>query len=77
MLQLNPQYLLKNGKEEFVILPIDEFIKIQDFLKEFYSKMKEEPNKQSKKRVAGSAKHLIIIPDSFYESLDCFQEYST
>ena len=32
MIELHPNYLEKNGKKEFVILPYEEFIKLQDEL---------------------------------------------
>jgi PHD/YefM family antitoxin component YafN of YafNO toxin-antitoxin module len=32
MIQLNPEFLKKNGKPEFVVLPYEEFLRIQDLL---------------------------------------------
>jgi hypothetical protein len=77
MLELNPQYLQKNGKDEFVILPIEEFQKIQALLKDFQPDLKVGLRNPSIQRKAGSAKHLITIPDNFYEPLESFQEYSS
>lgn len=31
-MEIHPQYLMRNGKEEFVILPFDEFVAMQDLL---------------------------------------------
>ncbi len=77
MLNLNPQYLFKDGKEEFVILPIEEFIKIQELIVKFFESSIDDKNTTLvKKRKAGTAKHLISIPDDFYMPLDSFKEYS-
>ena len=35
MVDLHPQILTKDGKEEFVVLPYDEFLRIQDELDDF------------------------------------------
>lgn len=32
MLQLNPKFLKKNGKPEFVVLPYEEFLLLQELL---------------------------------------------
>jgi PHD/YefM family antitoxin component YafN of YafNO toxin-antitoxin module len=32
MIQLNPEFLKKNGKPEFVVLPYEEFLRIQELL---------------------------------------------
>jgi len=32
MLQLNPEFLKKNGKPEFVVLPYEEFLLLQELL---------------------------------------------
>ncbi|HLL88665.1 MAG TPA: hypothetical protein VK324_05140 [Tepidisphaeraceae bacterium] len=34
MLKLHPAYLRKNGKEEFVVLPYDEFVALQELLED-------------------------------------------
>ena len=34
MLELHPEFLIKNGKKEFVILTYEEFIKIQNMLED-------------------------------------------
>ena len=35
MLDLNPQVIKKNGKKEFVILPYEEFVRIQEQLEDY------------------------------------------
>jgi PHD/YefM family antitoxin component YafN of YafNO toxin-antitoxin module len=35
MLDLNPQVIEKNGKKEFVILPYEDFVKIQEHLEDY------------------------------------------
>ena len=35
MLDLNPQVIKKDGKKEFVILPYEEFLKIQEQLEDY------------------------------------------
>jgi PHD/YefM family antitoxin component YafN of YafNO toxin-antitoxin module len=32
MIQLNPEFLKKNGKPEFAVLPYDEFLRVQELL---------------------------------------------
>lgn len=32
MIQLNPEFLKKNGKPEFVVLPYEEFLLVQELL---------------------------------------------
>jgi PHD/YefM family antitoxin component YafN of YafNO toxin-antitoxin module len=32
MIQLNPEFLKKNGKPEFVVLPYEEFVQLQELL---------------------------------------------
>lgn len=32
MIQLNPEFLKKNGQPEFVVLPYEEFLLVQDLL---------------------------------------------
>jgi PHD/YefM family antitoxin component YafN of YafNO toxin-antitoxin module len=32
MIQLNPQFLKKNGKPEFAVLPYEEFLRVQELL---------------------------------------------
>lgn len=32
MLQLNPEFIKKNGKPEFVVLPYEEFLLVQELL---------------------------------------------
>ncbi|BAU14092.1 hypothetical protein LEP3755_46370 [Leptolyngbya sp. NIES-3755] len=34
MIQLNPEFLKKNGKPEFVVLPYEEFLLLQDLLED-------------------------------------------
>jgi hypothetical protein len=34
MLQLHPEFLKKNGRNEFVVLPYEEFVKIQELLED-------------------------------------------
>ena len=34
MIQLPPEFLTKNGKKEFAVLPYDEFLKLQEFLED-------------------------------------------
>jgi PHD/YefM family antitoxin component YafN of YafNO toxin-antitoxin module len=34
MIQLNPEFLKKNGKPEFVILPYEEFLLLQELLED-------------------------------------------
>lgn len=34
MLQLHPEYLRKNGKEEFVVLPYEEFVALHELLED-------------------------------------------
>ena len=34
MIQLNPKFLKKNGKPEFVVLPYEEFLVVQALLKD-------------------------------------------
>lgn len=34
MLQLHPEFITKNGNEEFAVLPYEEFVKIQDLLED-------------------------------------------
>ena len=35
MLDLNPQVIKKDGKKEFVILPYEEFVRIQEQLEDY------------------------------------------
>jgi hypothetical protein len=32
MIQLNPEFLKKNGKPEFAVLPYEEFLRVQELL---------------------------------------------
>ena len=32
MIHLHPEFLTKNGKKEFAVLPYEEFVKLQDLL---------------------------------------------
>ena len=34
MIQLNPEFLKKNGKPEFVVLPYEEFLVVQELLED-------------------------------------------
>jgi hypothetical protein len=34
MIQLHPEFLKKNGKREFVVLPYDEFVAVQELLED-------------------------------------------
>lgn len=34
MIQLNPEFLKKNGKPEFVVLPYEEFLLLQELLED-------------------------------------------
>ena len=34
MIQLHPEILKKNGKEEFVVLPYEEYVELQEFLED-------------------------------------------
>ncbi len=49
MINLHPNILKKNGKEEFVILSFEEFIKVQEELEDFelLKKLREAKEKES------------------------------
>ncbi|MGK7954805.1 MAG: type II toxin-antitoxin system Phd/YefM family antitoxin [Crocosphaera sp.] len=34
MIKLHPKFLTKNGKKEFVVLPYEEFLKVQELLED-------------------------------------------
>lgn len=34
MIDLNPEFLTKNGQKEFAVIPYEEFIKLQEFLED-------------------------------------------
>jgi|CXWL01.1.fsa_nt_gi hypothetical protein len=34
MLELHPEFLKKNGQNEFVVLPYDEFVRLQELLED-------------------------------------------
>ncbi len=34
MIQFHPEFLKKNGKNEFVVLPYDEFVRMQELLED-------------------------------------------
>lgn len=34
MIKLNPKFLSKNGKKEFVVLPYEEFVAVQEILED-------------------------------------------
>lgn len=34
MIELHPEFLTKNGKKEFAVLPYEEFLKVQELLEE-------------------------------------------
>jgi PHD/YefM family antitoxin component YafN of YafNO toxin-antitoxin module len=51
MVKLHPEFLTKNGKKEFAVLPYEEFIKIQELLEDLEDlkdlrKAKEEEKNQ-------------------------------
>ena len=35
MIELHPEILRKNGQSEFVVLPYDEFVKLQELLEDY------------------------------------------
>ena len=35
MIELHPEILKKNGQSEFVVLPYDEFVKLQELLEDY------------------------------------------
>ena len=34
MIELNPEFLTKNGQKEFAVLPYEEFVKLQELLED-------------------------------------------
>ncbi|AFZ36359.1 hypothetical protein Sta7437_2838 [Stanieria cyanosphaera PCC 7437] len=34
MIELHPEFITKNGKKEFAVLPYDEFLKLQEILED-------------------------------------------
>jgi PHD/YefM family antitoxin component YafN of YafNO toxin-antitoxin module len=34
MIELHPEFITKNGKKEFAVLPYDEFLKLQEMLED-------------------------------------------
>ena len=51
MIELHPEFLKKNGKEEFVVLPYDEFERIAQELAD-YEDLKDLRSARSKERTA-------------------------
>ena len=68
MIELHPQFLTKNGKKEFAVLPYEEFLRIQELLEdledlEYLIKAKEE-GKDSPSFSLLEVKQMLIQDDA-------------
>lgn len=61
---IHPQIIKKEGKKEFVVLPYDEFIKIQDALEDYEDlKLLREEKEKSKDQSAIPLDKVIMDMD--------------
>ena len=55
MIELHPEFITKNGKKEFAILPYEEFVKIQELLTDL-------EDLQDLRNAKKEEKHIPSIP---------------
>lgn len=53
MIELHPEFLEKDGKREFAVLPYDEFVAIQDLLEDAADLLELRKAKQEEGNIAG------------------------
>jgi PHD/YefM family antitoxin component YafN of YafNO toxin-antitoxin module len=66
MIQLNPEFLKKNGKPEFVVLPYEEFLLLQELLDDLEDLQDLRQAKLEEKEEAtlslAAAKKILNLP---------------
>jgi PHD/YefM family antitoxin component YafN of YafNO toxin-antitoxin module len=61
MVKLHPEFLTKNGKKEFAVLPYEEFIKIQELLED----LEDLEDLKDLRKAKEEEKNQISIPQNY------------
>ncbi|MGL5795219.1 MAG: type II toxin-antitoxin system Phd/YefM family antitoxin [Waterburya sp.] len=65
MIELHPEFISKNGKKEFAVLPYEEFLKLQEMLEDLDDlrdlRLAEEEDKDSPDYSLEEAKKILDI----------------
>ncbi len=66
MIRLNPEFIKKNGKPEFVVLPYEEFLLVQELLadlEDLHDLRQAKMDEKDEPTVSlADAKHLLNLP---------------
>ncbi|MDJ0573246.1 MAG: type II toxin-antitoxin system Phd/YefM family antitoxin [Pleurocapsa sp. MO_192.B19] len=65
MIELHPEFLTKDGKKEFAVIPYEEFLKLQEILEDLedlkYLRLAEEEDKDSPHFSLEEVKQMLEI----------------
>ena len=63
MIDLNPEFLTKNGQKEFAVIPYEEFIKLQEFLEDLQDLRKSKEEYKGRSNISfEEVKKMFNIP---------------